>query len=165
VQATLPAYSGVKGATGGRYRGDSATGATEVLLLQDYCKKWSARRIHSAVSAADKSMPVVRIQSAARHSWSVVIAMPGETMHCEPGRLLLTCSRRAPPCSTGPTRQSEHASATARWRDFSQCLRPNDPQLLGVYAFSCGIHRHLIKTHNRNSRSRCVPAGRCFSCL
>jgi MIP family channel proteins len=28
-EATLPAYSGVKGATGGRYRGDSASGATE----------------------------------------------------------------------------------------------------------------------------------------
>ena len=32
VQATLPPYSGVKGATGGRYRGDSASGATEVVL-------------------------------------------------------------------------------------------------------------------------------------
>jgi hypothetical protein len=33
MQTTLPAYSGVKGATGGRYRGDSASGATEVQLL------------------------------------------------------------------------------------------------------------------------------------
>jgi hypothetical protein len=30
VQAVLPPYSGVKGAAGGRYRGDSASGATQV---------------------------------------------------------------------------------------------------------------------------------------
>ena len=76
-------------------------------------------------------------------------------------RCLLTCSRRAPPCSTGPTRQSEHASATAaRHRDSPQRLRYNDTELLSEPACGCGGPSTSSRHKPGFADLLCRPAGR-----
>lgn len=112
MQATLPPYSGVKGATGGRYRGDSASGATEVLHPQ-IVPTLEANQQQSHV-IAHRAMQLSLDSECYRAS--LFCHVRDIEMMCSECVRFPQCSRRAPRCSTGLTRRFEHASTKAHHR-------------------------------------------------